>query len=106
MGFLMFGFTLLFIRCYLSVSLAFSPKSRSKGEHKVYASSTNKTPAYAFLMIFAVLLAEPPMCSATRSLRCTSTNFSLSVIPISLNILIYKIYHNVLLTLNPFPTEH
>ena len=85
MGFLMFGFKLLFLWA-ISVSTASFPKSRLEGEHKVYASSTNKTHPSAFLMIFAVLLAVPPICSANRSLRCTSTTFSLSVIPISLNI--------------------
>ena len=88
MGFLMFGFTLLFLRCYLSVSSAFFSKSRSEGEHKVYALPTNKTLAYAFLIIFAVLLAVPLICSATRSPCCISTNVLFSVIPISLNILI------------------
>ena len=43
MGFLMFGFTLLFMLA-ISVSTASFLKLRSEGEHKVYTSPTNKIP--------------------------------------------------------------
>ena len=43
--FLIFGFTLLLMLA-IGVSTASFPKSRSEGEHKLYALSTNKTPPH------------------------------------------------------------